>query len=192
MRLLHIDSSITGAASASRAISADLVEGLRAATPSLDLVYRDLVAEPLPHLTLDALADPASNRDLQEFLTADVVVIGTGMYNFSVPSQLKAWLDRVLIAGHTFRYGPEGPVGLAGGKRVIVALARGGFYGADSPAAHVEHAERYLRAVLGFIGVTDLAFVIAEGVALGVEQRAAAMETALAKARDIGAQALAA
>ena len=83
-------------------------------------------------------------------------------------------------------------MGLAGGKRVIVALARGGFYGADSPAAHVEHAERYLRAVLGFIGVTDLAFVIAEGVALGVEQRATAMEAALAKARDIGAQALAA
>ena len=124
MTILHIDSSINGAGSASRAISRSIVERLRAADPDARLVTRDLVSEPLPHLTLDAFADSSV---LDEFLGADTVVIGAPMYNFTLPTQLKAWLDRILIAGRTFRYTATGPEGLAGGKRVIVALARAGF-----------------------------------------------------------------
>ncbi|WP_455566018.1 FMN-dependent NADH-azoreductase [Novosphingobium panipatense] len=126
MKLLHIDSSITGENSASRAVSGAIVAALRAADPSLEVVHRDLVAEPLPHLTLDVLGNPEGTPELAEFLAADVLVIGAAMYNFTIPSQLKAWFDRVLIAGKTFRYTAEGPVGLAGGKKVFIALARGG------------------------------------------------------------------
>lgn len=182
MKLLHLDSSIQGAASASRAISAAVVEHLRAADPSLNITYRDLAASPLPHITLAGLASPDAQQVLKEFLDADIVVIGAPMYNFGVPSQLKAWIDHIAIAGQTFQYGPEGVVGLAAGKRVVVALSRGGYYGAGSPAAAVEHAETYLRAVLGFIGITDPQVIAAEGLAMGAEQREAALAAALDQA----------
>lgn len=149
MKLLHIDSSIQGEASASRAISAAVVERLRAADPGLEVVYRDLIVSPLPHLTLDSFAGLQAKDILEEFQAADVVVIGAALYNFTIASQLKAWIDRILIAGQTFRYGENGPVGLAGGKRVIVALARGGVYGEGSPLAAWEHAETLLRTMLG-------------------------------------------
>lgn len=191
MNLLHIDSSIQGAGSASRAISAAVVERLRGEVPALGVSYRDLAAEPLPHLTLDVLADPAANAELQAFLTADIVVIGAGMYNFTIPSQLKAWLDRILIAGQTFSYGAEGPVGLAGAKRVIVSLARGGLYGAGMPAASMEHGETYLNAAFGFIGIKP-EFIIAEGVALGDESRNAAVAAARSQAAQLAGSTLAA
>ncbi|HSX56281.1 MAG TPA: NAD(P)H-dependent oxidoreductase [Sphingomonas sp.] len=184
MRLLHIDSSIQGAGSASRAISAAVVARLKDDAPSIEIGYRDLVAQPLPHLTLDVLADPAANVELQAFLAADIVVIGAGFYNFSIPSQLKAWLDRILIAGQTFSYGPDGPQGLAGGKRVIVALTRGGFYGEGAPGAPHEHGETYLKSALGFIGIAP-EFVVAEGLALGDEARAAGVAGALSAARGL-------
>lgn len=190
MKLLHIDSSIQGAGSASRAVSAAVTERLRAENPAIEITYRDLAAEPLPHLTLDVLAAPTANAELQAFLAADVVVIGAGFYNFSIPSQLKAWLDRILIAGQTFSYGPEGPQGLAGGKRVIVALARGGLYGEGAPAASFEHGETYLKAVFGFIGIAP-EFVVAEGLALGEEAREAAMAAALSAARAVAGAAVA-
>ena len=182
MKLLHLDSSILGENSVSRSVSAAVVAQLKAAHPDLEETYRDLVAEPLDHLTLAALADPTY---VDEFLAADVVVIGAGMYNFGLPTQLKAWIDRVAIAGKTFRYTEAGPQGLAGGKRVIVALARGGLYGAGSPAESMEHVETYLRGVFGFFGVTDLEFIIAEGIAIGPEQRAAAVAGALAAAGNV-------
>jgi FMN-dependent NADH-azoreductase len=116
---------------------------------------------------------------LAEFLAADVVVIGAPMYNFTLPTQLKAWIDRILIAGKTFRYTANGPEGLAGGKRVIVAVSRGGFYGPQSPTAAFEHVESYLRTVFGFIGVTDLEFVAADGIQIGPEQRESAVKGAL-------------
>lgn len=191
MNLLHLDSSITGSVSASRALSAAIVERLSAGNPLIETRYRDLVAEPLPHLTLDQLGDPAANAELQRFLTADVVVIGAGFYNFGIPSQLKAWLDRVLIGGQTFSYGPDGPQGLAGGKRVIVALTRGGIYSEGSPAAALEHAETYLKAVFGFIGITP-EFIVAEGLAMGDEARVAGMTAALDAARGLSGEALAA
>jgi FMN-dependent NADH-azoreductase len=139
--------------------------------------------------------DPAVREDvaaaravLEEFLGAETVVIGLGMYNFTIPSQLKAWIDRILIAGRTFRYGPDGrPEGLAGGKRVILAIARGGFYGPGAPAAAFEHAESYLRAVFGFIGVTDVEVVVAEGLAAGPEHREAGLAAAQRRIADLAA-----
>ena len=194
MKLLHLDSSILGGNSASRQLSAATVGQLAKATPELEIVYRDLAAEPLPHLTGEHFAarqgavpeSPAIQKDiadseavLNEFLGADIVVIGAPMYNFGVPSQLKAWIDRIAVAGKTFRYGAAGPEGLAGNKRVIIAISRGGFYGAGMPAAALEHVENYLRSVFGFLGVTDLEFVVAEGLAIGPEQRDKAMQGAL-------------
>ena len=175
MTILHIDSSISGEQSASRAISRSIVDQLRAIDPGAALIVRDLVTEPLPHLTLDAFADSSV---LDEFLSADTIVIGAPMYNFTLPTQLKAWLDRILVAGKTFRYTESGPEGLATGKRVIVALARGGFYEQGSPASALEHLETYLRGVFNFIGI-EPEFVAADGLAIGPEQREASIKQAL-------------
>jgi FMN-dependent NADH-azoreductase len=194
MKLLHLDSSILGGGSASRQVSAAIVDQLTKATPGLDIAYRDLAAAPLAHLSGEHLAAAhgavpesaaiqndiaASQVALEEFLAADIVVIGSPMYNFTIPSQLKAWIDRILVAGKTFRYSATGPEGLAGNKRVIVAISRGGFYGAGTPAATFEHVETYLRTVFGFIGVTDLQIIVAEGLQIGPEQREKAMQAAL-------------
>ena len=115
---------------------------------------------------------------LDEFLAADTIVIGAPMYNFTLPSQLKAWIDRIMIAGTTFRYTANGPEGLASGKRVIIALARGGFYDANSPAASLEHLETYLRGVFNFIGI-EPEFVPADGLAVSPEQREESIAQAL-------------
>src|SRR6478672_11844952 len=147
MTILHLDSSITGEASVSRQLSAAIVDQLTARDPDAGVVRRDLVASPLSHLTLGGSGDADV---LDEFLAADSVVIGAPMYNFSVASQLKAWIDRIAVAGKTFRYTERGPEGLAGGKRVIVAISRGGFY---TPDHAFEHVESYLTAMFNFIGV---------------------------------------
>ena len=175
MTILHLDSSINGENSASRAISRSIVEKLKGGQWGEEVVYRDLAANPLPHLTLDAFADTSV---IDEFLSADTVVIGAPMYNFSAPTQLKAWIDRILVAGKTFRYTENGPEGLATGKRVIVGLARGGFYDANSPAASLEHLETYLRGVFNFIGI-EPEFVAADGLAIGPEQRESSISQAL-------------
>jgi FMN-dependent NADH-azoreductase len=127
---------------------------------------------------------------LQEFLDADVVVIGAPMYNFAISSQLKAWIDRLLIGGKTFRYTEAGPVGLAGGKKVIIVSSRGGLYTPGMPNEALDFQERYLRAALGFIGIDDVEVVRAEGVAIGPEQREAALKAALAHAPRTASQAL--
>ena len=175
MTILHIDASINGENSASRAISHSIVDQLTVERGGGDIVYRDLTAEPLPHLTLEALADTSV---LEQFLSADTVVIGAPMYNFTLPTQLKAWIDRIVVGGRTFRYTENGPEGLAGGKRVIIALARGGFYSEGSPAAALEHLETYLRAVFGFIGV-EPEFVAADGLNISPEQRDQAIKLAI-------------
>ena len=175
MTILHLDASINGDNSASRAISKSIVDQLKSAQWGEQVVYRDLTADPLPHLTLDAFADTSV---LDEFLAADTIVIGAPMYNFTLPTQLKAWIDRILVAGTTFRYTENGPEGLAGGKRVIIALARGGNYEEGSPSAPMEHLETYLRGVFGFIGI-EPEFVAADGLAIGPEQREASINAAL-------------
>jgi FMN-dependent NADH-azoreductase len=168
---------------------------LLAGRPDAEVIYRDVSAAPVPHLsgaTMAALQngggdnDPAVTADialggqvLGEFLAADTIVVGVAFYNFTVPSQLKAWIDRIVIVGQTFRYGDDGrPEGLAGAKRVILAIARGGHYGPGAPAEALEHAETYLRGVFGFLGITDLEVVAAEGLRMGPEQRAAAITDA--------------
>jgi len=184
MKLLHIDSSVLGETSASRNLTAAIVARLRAEYPGIDVTHRDLAAQSLPHFTpVLAEGHPCVARNgeiLDEFMAADVVVIGAPMYNFSIPTQLKAWIDRVLIAGKTFRYTENGPEGLAGGKRVIIASSRGGIY-SEGPAASVDFQETYLKHVFGFIGIHDLEFVRAEGLHLGAEQRDAAMAQAHAR-----------
>lgn len=175
MTILHIDSSINGENSASRELTDSIVKQLSSANWGSEIIYRDLAAEPLPHLTLDAFADSSV---LDEFLASDTVVIGAPMYNFTLPSQLKAWIDRILVAGKTFRYTAEGPEGLVRNKRVIIALTRGGFYGEGSPAAGLEHLESYLRGAFGFIGV-EPEFVTADGLAVSPEHRANSISEAL-------------
>jgi len=194
MKLLHVDSSILGQGSVSRILSAEIVEAQRVAHPGLDVTYLDLAATPVGHLTashlgpVDAAAESAKAdilagySALDQFLAADIVVVGAPMYNFGIPSQLKAWIDRLAIAGKTFKYGEDGrPVGLAGGKTVIVASSRGGFYGPDSATAFLEHQESYLRGIFGFFGVTDVTFINAEGIAVGPEHRERGIEAARAE-----------
>lgn len=183
MTILQLDSSITGDSSVSRILTRRVVDQLRAADPSADVIERDLVAQPLDHLTLGAFADTSV---IDEFLAADTIVIGAPMYNFTLPTQLKAWLDRILVAGQTFRYTEHGPEGLVGGKRVIIGLSRGGFYDASSPAAPLEHLETYLSGAFGFIGITP-EFVHADGIAVGAEQRAAAIANGMAEVDRLAA-----
>jgi len=173
--VLHLDASINGENSASRALSKSIVEQIKAGQWGGEVVYRDLAADPVAHLTLDAFADTTV---LDEFLAADTVVIGAPMYNFTLPTQLKSWIDRILVAGKTFRYTENGPEGLAGGKRVIIGLARGGRYDAGSPAASLEHLESYLRGVFNFIGI-EPEFVAADGLNFGPEQREQSLLQAL-------------
>jgi FMN-dependent NADH-azoreductase len=201
MKLLHIDSSVLGPHSVSRQVSAAIVDRMREATPGLDVLYRDLTSTPLAHLSGPHLAaaqgttaDTAVQGDLaagqaimDEFLAADIVVLGAPMYNFTIPSQLKAWIDRIVVAGKTFKYGAQGAEGLAGNKRVIVAISRGGFYGAGTPAAAGEHLETYLRWVFGFIGVQNPEFISADGVGVGPEHREKALAGALQAATNLRA-----
>jgi len=193
MNLLHIDSSILGPQSASREIGAAWVGPWRAQHPQVEVRYRDLARDPLAHLTGaifaargndDAIRDPALQFDvdedravLEEFLAADVVVIGAPMYNFSIPSQLKSWIDRVVVAGKTFRYTANGPQGLAVGKKVVIVTARGGEYSAGAGAS-MDFQETYLRGVLGFIGITDVQVIRAEGLSMGAEKRQTAIAAA--------------
>jgi FMN-dependent NADH-azoreductase len=189
MKLLHVDSSILGDNSASRAVTREILQRLRHAAPDLTVEYLDLAVDELPHFSSQSLApgSAAAIRDaqiLQQFQSADVLVVGAPMYNFSLPSQLKAWLDRIIVAGKTFQYGPNGPEGLAKGKRAIVAISRGGVYPENAAA---EHAESYLKIALGFIGVTDVTFVRAEGLALSPEHRQRGLGAAIEHARSLAA-----
>jgi FMN-dependent NADH-azoreductase len=190
MQLLHIDSSVLGVNSASRALTAEIVARQVALHPELQVTYRDLAANAALHLSSGHLAawqggavdDSALVADLakggvylEELFAADIIVIGAPMYNFSIPSQLKAWIDRVVVAGKTFRYGANGAEGLLKNKKVFIASSRGNIYAAGSPAAALEHHESYLTGVLSFIGLTDVTIVRAEGLAFGTEARDAAM-----------------
>lgn len=193
MKVLHIDSSILGEASASRALTAEIVAGLKATYPQAEVTHLDLAHEALPHLSQRSLARSdeseaaRSAAALEQFLAADVLVIGAPIYNFSIPSQLKSWIDRISVAGKTFRYTANGPEGLAGGKQVIVAMTRGGQSGADGRG---EFGESYLRFLFGFLGVRDVRVVRAEGLNISPQHREASLTAA--RAEIAGARALAA
>lgn len=186
MKLLHLDSSILGDLSVSRQLSALIVDRLTEGQAGLAVTHRDLAEQDYPHARLTTLPydpdspiapstqDPQQARSeaaLEEFLQTDILVIGAPMYNYTVPSQLKAWIDRILIARKTFRYGPNGPEGLVSGKRVVIAVTSGGIYSPGSPGAMLDHASTYLRGVFGTIGLTA-EIIVAEGLAMGPEARA--------------------
>jgi len=183
MKLLHIDSSVLGANSVSRSLTAEIVARETALHPGLEVQYRDLAVNSPLHLSPahigamfgQAPTDPAVIADIaaaapfiDELFAADIIVIGAPMYNFTLPSHLKAWIDRVLVAGKSFKYNEAGvPVGLVPpGKKVIIASSRGGVYSEGSPIAFLDHQETLLQAALNFIGLTDIAVIRAEGVAV--------------------------
>ena len=175
MTILHIDSSITGDASVSRQLSASVVERLKRENPGAKVIRRDLFEQPFGHFTLDAFTDTSV---VDDFLAADTVVIGAPMYNFTLSTQLKAWIDRIAMREKTFRYTAEGPEGLAGGRRVIVAMARGGIYEDGTPARALEHLETYLRGIFNFMGI-DPEFVSADGLNLSPEHKEQSVREAL-------------
>jgi FMN-dependent NADH-azoreductase len=194
--LLHIDSSVLADHSVSRRLSAALVAQWRGADPTVTVMYRDLGAEPPAHLSGEILA--AENLEssrltdhqrlelglsealMQEFLAADAIVIGAPMYNFAIPTQLRAWIDRIVQAGRTFRYTEAGPIGLAGDKRVVIVSSRGGVYATPERQA-MDFQEAYLRLVFNFIGITDISVIRADGLAMGPEPRERAIATAHAQ-----------
>jgi len=200
VKLLHIDSSVLSDNSVSRKLTQIVVEQWRQADPDVEVVYRDLAVETPNHLSADILGagavapeqwSPVQREEvafgktlLEEFLAADVIVLGAPMYNFSIPSQLKAWLDRVMVAGRTFKYTESGPVGLAGDKQAVIVSSRGGIYSEGSPAQAMDHQESYLQTALGFVGIDDVTVIRAEGVNMK-EQREQAIAAAREQVRDL-------
>jgi len=191
MKLLHIDSSILGDHSASRQLSREVVEAWKAAEPGITVTYRDLAADAISHFSAQTLVAAGTSAELRdaalkheadlsastmaEFLAADAVVIAAPMYNFSIPTQLKAWIDRIAVAGQTFRYTEAGPEGLCGGKKLVIVSTAGGLHaGQPSGVGH----EDYLKLMFGFLGITDIEFVRAEGLAYGDDMRTKAMSEA--------------
>ncbi|MEJ8809540.1 FMN-dependent NADH-azoreductase [Variovorax ureilyticus] len=196
MKLLHVDSSVLGTNSVSRQLTAEIVAEWRKTHPNTTVDYLDLAVDTPNHFSADALgikvgvqAEPTeaqrrenevSERLVSQFLASDVIVIGAPLYNFTVPTQLKAWIDRLAQTGRTFKYTDKGPVGLAGGKTVIVASTRGGMYSTSEGGQAMEHQESYLKVIFGFFGITDVRFVRAEGIGMGDAAKAAAFTAARA------------
>lgn len=195
-KVLHIDSSPLGDLSVSRVLTADLIKAWKAAKPADQISYRDVAANTPDHLTAELLQvvkfrnlenlTPRQKEELaltdslvDELLATDVLVIGAPMYNFTIPTQLKAWIDRICQAGRTFKYTENGPVGLATGKKAIIVSTRGGVYSTSEIGRSLDHQESYLKTVLAFVGITDVTFIRAEGVGMGPE----AKDKALAAAR---------
>ena len=196
MKILHLDSSVTGAQSVSRPLSKAATAQLVASNPGAEVTYRDLVKDSLRHYTAvlrihgadsdthtpEQKAELAMGEAiLNEFLAADLVVVGAPMYNFNIPSQLKAWIDLICVSGKTFKYGAAGPEGLCAGKKIVIISSRGGLYGEGSPFAANDFQEKYLKAIFNFIGITDIKIIHAEGVAYGPDAAKAAVEAAHAE-----------
>jgi len=194
--ILHINSSIRSAGSVSRQLTAEFLNKWKAVQSDDIIIERDLAVDAVPHLTeqmMGAFFTPVDQRSAEqnetvklsdvliaELFRADVIVLGAPMYNFSISSTLKAWIDHVSRAGVTFNYTETGPVGLVRDKKVYVFTARGGVY-SEGPAKSMDFQETYLRAVLGFIGLTDVTFVRAEGLAMGES----AVDAALTQSRQL-------
>ena len=198
MNILVINSSAAGRDSVSRVLVADAVSKLLEVEPNAKVTHRDLGESPPPHLIVETIngvrgtaatenefaARRLSDEFIGELKAADTVVIGAPMYNFSVPTTLRAWFDHVLRPGATFSYADGAPRGLLGGKRVIVIESRGGLY-TDGPAKAFDFQEPYLRQLLGFMGITDVTFVHAEKIGYGPEARTASIEAAKAKISEV-------
>ena len=194
MKLLHIDSSVLGDNSVSRQLTAQTVAQWKARNPGTEVSYLDVAAQAPSHLNGDSLGfrlpagsaltevqqreNAISEALVTQFLAADVIVVGAPLYNFSVPSQLKAWIDRICQVGRTFKYTDKGPQGLAGGKTVVVVSTRGGKYSISEAGNAMEHQESYLKTVFGFLGITDVRIVRAEGLNMGPEVKAEALASA--------------
>ena len=204
MKLLQVDSSVLGTHSVSRQLTAEIVAEWRRVHPDTTVERLDLAVDTPNHFDANALgikvavAEPTeaqkrenavSEKLVSQFLAADVVVVGAPLYNFSVPSQLKAWIDRLAQVGRTFKYTEKGPVGLAGSKTAIVASTRGGVYSTSEGGRALEHQESYLKAIFGFFGITDVRIVRAEGLAMGDAAKASAIESARADIRAVTAEA---
>ena len=194
MKLLHIDSSVLGDNSVSRQLTAQTVAQWKARHPDAEVSYLDVAAQAPSHLNADSLGfrlpagsaltevqqreNAISEALVTQFLAADVIVVGAPLYNFSIPSQLKAWIDRICQVGRTFKYTDKGPQGLAGGKTVVVVSTRGGKYSTSDAGNAMEHQESYLKTVFGFLGITDVRIVRAEGLNMGPEVKAEALGSA--------------
>lgn len=202
MQILHLDSSILGAASVSRALSSNIVARLVALHPDSKVIYRDLASDPAMHLSGNHLAawqgagspDAELTEDLfkgnsylQELLESQIIVIGTPMYNLTIPTPLKAWIDRIALVGKTFQYTANGPEGLLKNKTAYIASSRGGMYSPGNPGAALEHQESYLIGLLGFLGISNPAVIRAEGLAINAQFKDAAIAQALQEIAAIGA-----
>ena len=188
--LLQVNASLYSNAGASTTLANEFVAGWRARNPGAKVIVRDLALDPVPHLTAERFqafltkpeersavqnAEAAySDALIEEIKQADVIVLGVPMYNFDVPSTLKAYFDHIARAGVTFRYTAQGPVGLITGKKVYIFASRGGIY-AGQPH---DTQSAYLRNFLGLLGITDIEFVYAEGLAISAESKAAALAQA--------------
>jgi FMN-dependent NADH-azoreductase len=206
--LLFVSSSLFNGQSKSREIAGEFIAGWRRTHAGGRVVERALTPSNIPHLsseTLAALGKSAEARTqgerdavffadslIAEVEAADTIVIAAPMYNFTIPTTLKAWIDHIARAGRTFRYTAQGPEGLLKGKKVVVVVSRGGIYTGDAPAAPMDHQEPYLRTVLGFLGLTDVSFIEVEGQAIGAEVAAKGLEAARAAAISLAALPLAA
>ena len=199
MRILQVKSSVFSGNGASNRLADEFVAQLREQHPEAEIVVRDLAADPVPHLdgarVAAFFAKPVERTDEQrivvaysdalidELRRADVLVLGLPMYNFGVPSQLKAWFDHLARAGETFKYTDKGAVGLLKGKKAYVFTARGGVYGGD------EHSQtRFVREFLEFIGIADIEFVYAEGLAMGPDSRNKSIAAARGEVRRLALQ----
>ncbi len=201
LTVLSIETSPLGDYSVSRKLTAKILLELKFKHPNTNVVTRDLVTSPLPHLdgmTVGAFFTPPDQRNesqnqaitlsdtcVDELISADVIVIGAPMWNFGIPSSLMAWIDHIVRVGRTFQYGASGPESLLPlGKKVIIASSRGGVY-TSGPMQVMDHQEAYLKTALGFIGLHDVSVVRAEGVAKGDDAIRSAMDTADAQLKDI-------
>jgi FMN-dependent NADH-azoreductase len=195
MNILHVTSSGRGSASYSNRVAANVIDELTSRNPGATLTVRDLVQHPLPHIGEEFVAatrgpnGPQSDEQrallarsdelVDELFAADLIVIAAPMINFTIPTNLKAWIDYVARAGRTFRYSENGPEGLVKGKQVIVVGARGGIY--QDAGKALDFQIPYLKGVLGFLGMTDVEVLEVEGTAYGPEAAEKAVTAATAK-----------
>jgi FMN-dependent NADH-azoreductase len=195
--ILHIASSSNLHTSVSREIGAATVAALKEVHAGVKVIARDLVKSPVPHIAPaffdvmytqpDAPALALSRELVAEVTGSDILVVEAPMYNFNIPSVLKAWIDHIARAGLTFKYGPTGVEGLLKGKKLILVMGRGGIY-SDGPMKAMDYQETYLRAVFGFLGITDVETLVVEGAGMGADKRADSLAKARAKIASITAK----